>query len=54
MLGAASAALPFAPETWEVVIRKVVPPKTIDVNLKAFALGAALGTSQPATCATGA
>ena len=53
MLGAASAALPFAPETWEAVIRKVVPPKTIDVNLKAFALGAALGTSRPATCATG-
>ncbi len=53
MLGAASGALPFAPETWEAIIRKVVPPKTVDVNLKAFALGAERGTSQSATCATG-
>lgn len=54
MLGATSSALPFAPETWEVVIRRVVPPKTVDVNLKAFALGAARGTSGAAACATGA
>jgi Pyruvate/2-oxoacid:ferredoxin oxidoreductase gamma subunit len=26
-------------ETWEAVIRRVVPPKTIDTNLRAFALG---------------
>jgi indolepyruvate ferredoxin oxidoreductase, beta subunit len=51
MLGAASPALPFAPETWETVIRKVVPPKTVDVNLKAFALGAARGMSEPARAA---
>jgi indolepyruvate ferredoxin oxidoreductase beta subunit len=40
MLGAISPALPFAPPTWEEVIRKAVPPKTIDVNLHAFRLGA--------------
>ena len=43
MLGAVSAALPFAPETWEAVIRKVVPAKTVDVNLKAFRLGTTAG-----------
>lgn len=41
MLGAASEGLPFASETWEVVIRKVVPAKTVDVNLEAFRLGRA-------------
>jgi indolepyruvate ferredoxin oxidoreductase, beta subunit len=39
MLGAVSQSLPFADETWEQVIRRVVPPKTVDTNLKAFALG---------------
>jgi indolepyruvate ferredoxin oxidoreductase beta subunit len=39
MLGAVSPALPFATETWEAVIRKAVPPKSIDVNLEAFRLG---------------
>jgi indolepyruvate ferredoxin oxidoreductase beta subunit len=39
MLGAVSGALPFKPETWEAVIRRVVPPKTVDVNLEAFRLG---------------
>ena len=41
MLGAVAGALPFKPETWEAVIRRVVPPKTVDVNLDAFRLGAA-------------
>ena len=41
MLGAISPALPFAAETWEAVIRKAVPPKTVDVNLEAFRLGVA-------------
>ncbi len=40
MLGAVSGALPFKAETWEAVIRRVVPPKTVDVNLEAFRLGA--------------
>jgi indolepyruvate ferredoxin oxidoreductase beta subunit len=48
MLGAISPALPFATETWEAVIRKSVPPKTVDVNLQAFRLGAA-GAKAPAT-----
>lgn len=39
MLGAVSQNLPFADATWEQVIRRVVPPKTVDTNLKAFALG---------------
>ena len=41
MLGAVSQSLPFADATWEEVIRRVVPPKTVDVNLKAFELGRA-------------
>jgi indolepyruvate ferredoxin oxidoreductase, beta subunit len=41
MLGAVAGALPFKPETWETVIRRVVPPKTVDVNLEAFRAGAA-------------
>ena len=41
MLGAVSQSLPFADATWEEVIRRVVPPKTVDTNLKAFALGRA-------------
>ena len=39
MLGAVSPGLPFAVETWEAVIRTAVPPKTVDVNLRAFSLG---------------
>jgi indolepyruvate ferredoxin oxidoreductase beta subunit len=43
MLGAVSPALPFAPDTWDAVIRRVVPPKTVEVNLEAFRLGRAAG-----------
>lgn len=46
MLGAVSGSLPFAPETWEAVIRRVVPPKTVDVNLNAFRLGIAAASTQ--------
>ncbi len=52
MLGAISPTLPFAPETWEAVIRKAVPPKTIDVNLEAFRLGAASASAPAAECKT--
>ena len=45
MLGAVSGALPFTAETWETVIRRVVPPKTVDVNLEAFRVGAAAAAS---------
>ena len=46
MLGAVSPALPFATEAWEEVIRGAVPPKTIEVNLKAFRLGVGAGAVQ--------
>jgi len=48
MLGAVSVALPFSPGTWESVIVRVVPPKTVDVNLEAFRLGKLnVGTASP-------
>lgn len=53
MLGAISSTLPFAPETWEAVICKAVPPKTIDVNLEAFRLGAASASVSAAECKAG-
>ena len=43
MLGAMASALPFKPDTMEAIIRRSVPPKTIDVNLKAFELGRSVG-----------
>jgi indolepyruvate ferredoxin oxidoreductase beta subunit len=52
MLGAISPTLPFAPETWEKVIREAVPPKTVDVNLQAFRLGAASATAPGSDCKT--
>jgi len=39
MIGAVSKYLPIKPETIKEVITKSVPPKTINVNLKAFDLG---------------
>lgn len=51
LLGAVSPALPFARETWEAVIRRVVPPKTVDVNLKAFRAGTAVGAARDASSA---
>ncbi|GLI46967.1 indolepyruvate oxidoreductase subunit beta [Methanoculleus bourgensis] len=41
MLGAASGDIPLRPETLEEAVRRCVPPKTIDVNAKAFRLGRA-------------
>ena len=54
MLGAVSPALPFKLETWEAVIRKAVPPKSVDVNMEAFRLGVATAADPAATCTTGA
>jgi indolepyruvate ferredoxin oxidoreductase beta subunit len=54
MLGAVSPALPFAQETWEAVIRKAVPPKSVDVNMEAFRLGVSTAANPAATCSTGA
>jgi len=39
MLGAASGAMPLKPESLVAAVRKLVPPKTIEVNLKAFEMG---------------
>ena len=54
MLGAVSPALPFEKATWEDVIRKAVPPKSVEVNMEAFRLGVATAADPAATCSTGA
>lgn len=41
LLGALAPSLPFDFDVWEEVIRNNVPPKTIDINIEAFRLGAA-------------
>ncbi len=42
-LGVLSAFLPFKESTWEEVIKKSVPSKSLEVNLKAFYKGRELG-----------
>jgi indolepyruvate ferredoxin oxidoreductase, beta subunit len=54
MLGAVSPALPFKRETWEEVIRKAVPPKSVEVNMEAFRLGVATAADPVAACSSGA
>jgi len=39
LLGTLSAFLDFPPDVWEESIRGSVPPRAVEVNLKAFALG---------------
>lgn len=41
LLGAVSLELPFSEEQWETVLRRELPPKILEVNLRAFALGKA-------------
>jgi indolepyruvate ferredoxin oxidoreductase beta subunit len=43
MLGAASGAMPLSPESLVAAVRSLVPPKTIEVNTKAFEMGRAFG-----------
>ncbi|MBU2603868.1 MAG: indolepyruvate oxidoreductase subunit beta [Actinobacteria bacterium] len=43
MLGSIARELPFPLETWRHIIGRVVPPKTVDTNMKAFELGRAAG-----------
>jgi len=43
MLGAFSNYLEFAEEDWRSAIEKRVPPKTVEINLRAFELGRAAG-----------
>ena len=50
--GLSPPTLPFATETWEAVIRKAVPPKTVDVNLEAFRLGSESATAPAGDCKT--
>jgi indolepyruvate ferredoxin oxidoreductase beta subunit len=39
MVGAASIFIPLKPSSLEEAIRRSVPSKTIDMNLRAFQLG---------------
>lgn len=39
LMGALSTKMPFEEAAWEETIRKRVPPKTIEANLRAFAAG---------------
>ncbi|PLX65782.1 MAG: indolepyruvate oxidoreductase subunit beta [Denitrovibrio sp.] len=39
ILGILAKAVPFKKEAWEQAIKDRVPPKTIDLNLKAFDIG---------------
>ncbi len=41
LLGALSTGLDFTEEAWREIISSRVPPKTVDVNLRAFELGRA-------------
>jgi len=52
MLGAIAPTLPFSTDTWQEVIRKAVPPKTIDVNLEAFRLGSESASAPAGDCRT--
>jgi indolepyruvate ferredoxin oxidoreductase beta subunit len=42
ILGALSTLLPFLSGDWEDAIRRRVPPKTVETNLRAFARGRAI------------
>lgn len=42
VLGLASQHMDFTMEQWHEVIRNTVPPKTVDINLKAFEIGCGL------------
>lgn len=39
LLGAASGITGVSPDIWEEAIRQIVPPKFVDVNLRAFRMG---------------
>lgn len=39
LLGTLSCRLEFAPDNWEAAIRRLVPPRTVEANLRAFELG---------------
>lgn len=39
LVGALSTLVPFAEEHWQTALHERIPPKFLDVNLRAFALG---------------
>jgi indolepyruvate ferredoxin oxidoreductase beta subunit len=43
MLGAASLSIPLKPESLVDAVKRLVPKKTIDINVKAFELGREYG-----------
>jgi indolepyruvate ferredoxin oxidoreductase beta subunit len=43
MLGAASSAIPLKPESLIEAVKRLVPKKTVEINVKAFELGRAAG-----------
>ena len=53
LVGALSAHLPFADETWERAIAADVPPSWLDLNLAAFAAGRRLGAAGAGGAAAG-
>ena len=48
LLGCLSAELPFSVDTWQDVIAKSVPPKTVEVNAAAFLAGRAFAAEHAA------
>lgn len=50
ILGALSSVLPFGPGIWEDALRRHIPGRLLEVNLRAFALGAA-GTANAGAAA---
>jgi indolepyruvate ferredoxin oxidoreductase, beta subunit len=46
LLGAASAVLPFDEDAWQRGMAAVVPPRILEVNQRAFALGRAVGNEE--------
>ena len=43
MLGAASSAMPLKPESLLEAVKRLVPKKTIEINIQAFELGRKAG-----------
>ena len=43
LLGAMSHDLPFSPEIWDTVLRRELPPKILEVNLRAYEAGRRAG-----------
>lgn len=54
ILGALSAHLDLSAQAWEAVIKRRIPAKLLDVNLKAFQAGVEIGKSMAQAAAAGA